>query len=64
MDFMKATDALAIVIDLANENVLEEEYCDDLNLKEERNMQLQAVDVSTKYLECLRGILQPFEELI
>ena len=52
---MSTLDALAIVIDLANENVLEEGYCDDVVLLEEKSMQEEAVSKVGELLEFLRG---------
>ncbi len=52
MDFRTG---LAIVRDLANENVLEESYAEDSILKQERREQLEAVDIVDEFLTLLRG---------
>jgi len=52
---MNLLDALAIVRDLANENILEDFYCDDEGMREIRRKHLKAVKVVDAHLESLRG---------
>lgn len=51
---MKVIDALAIVVDLANENVLEEWQAKDNEAEEDRELQIKAVEIVIGLLATLR----------
>lgn len=51
----KFIDSLAIVIDLAEGNVLEKNQCDDAEMRQERTNQLRALRVVKGFLETIRG---------
>jgi hypothetical protein len=53
--YLPFVDALAIVRDLANENVLEEFQAQDNELEEERQRQIEAVERVDDLLTILRG---------
>jgi hypothetical protein len=52
---MTFVDAVAIVRDLANENVLEHWQAADNDLEDERILQLEAVEQIDTFLSLLRG---------
>lgn len=55
---MKLIDALAVVIDLADQNVLEINMCDDKEMLQERREQVAAVKIAKKLLATLKTLLR------
>ena len=58
---MKFLDALAIVRDLAHENVLEEYFAQAADLKEERERQIISIEVVDGFIDMLISANSPRE---